>query len=57
MELIKYIVSKMYKILWIMPSQLNADWAMKHWNYGVHSAFSASYSTGIRNSSKTDTTW
>ena len=50
MELIKYIVSKMYKILWIMPSQLNADWAMKHWNYGVHSAFSASYSTGIRNS-------
>ena len=50
---------KKNRFSWIMPSQLNADWATKRLNYGygVYSAFSVLYSTGIRNSSKTDTTW
>ena len=37
-----------------MPSQLAVDWALKHRNHGI---YLSSYSTGIRNSSKTDTTW
>lgn len=40
-----------------MPNQLNTGWALKRESDNGYSDVSTSYFTGMRNSSKTDTTW